>query len=93
MSSRVMEYASEENNGSSNSSREDVDERFELLRAGCDPTASDLSLTPDDFLRAAVSLKDQVLLSTVSTVYTRCFSSNSCELVLFLLAIFECRTD
>lgn len=62
MSSWVMEYASEENN-SSGSSREDVDERrFELLRAGRDPTASDLHLTSDDFLSAAISVKDQVLI-------------------------------
>lgn len=70
MSSQVMEYASEDNNGSgsgSGSSREDVDERrFELLRAGRDPAASDLHLTPDDFLGAAISVKDQVLITFFS---------------------------
>lgn len=59
MSYWVVEYASEEKNNSS--SRDDVDERFELLRAGRDPTASDLPLTNDAFLRASISLKDQVL--------------------------------
>lgn len=60
MSSWVMEYASEESNNNNSSGLDDVDERFELLRAGSDPTASDLSLTNGAFLRAAVSLKDQV---------------------------------
>ena len=58
MSSWLVEYASKDNDNSS--SRDDVDEQFELLGAASDPADSDLSLTSDAFLRAAVSLKDQV---------------------------------
>lgn len=58
MSSWVLEYTSQE----SNNSREDGDEWFDLLQAGCDPTASNLSLPIDAFLRAAISLKDQVFM-------------------------------
>lgn len=60
MSSSVLDYASKDNDNSS-SGRDDVDEQFELLGAASDPADSDLSLTNDAFLRAAVSLKDQVL--------------------------------
>ncbi|KAG6399768.1 hypothetical protein SASPL_141253 [Salvia splendens] len=62
MSSWVLEYASKDNDNSS--SRDDVDEKFELLGAASDPADSDLSLTNDAFLRAAVSLKDQVVEMT-----------------------------
>ncbi|KAL0350093.1 UNVERIFIED_CONTAM: LanC-like protein GCL1 [Sesamum radiatum] len=58
MSSWVVEYASQESN---NNSHEDGDKCFDLLRAGCDLTGSSLSLPVDAFLRAAVSLKDQVV--------------------------------
>ncbi|KAH6822593.1 GCR2-like 1 [Perilla frutescens var. hirtella] len=64
MSSWVVEYASEESNNSNSRVRVDVDERREFLEAGCDPTASDLPLPADAFLRPAISLKDQVVEMT-----------------------------
>ncbi|KAI3451183.1 hypothetical protein Pfo_007848 [Paulownia fortunei] len=62
MSSWMVEYASQESNNNSN--HEDGDQWYELLHAGCDPTASKLSLPVDAFLRAAISLKDQVVEMT-----------------------------
>ncbi|PIN02975.1 Lanthionine synthetase C-like protein 1 [Handroanthus impetiginosus] len=61
-SSWVVEYASRESNN--NNHHEDGDEWSDLLRAGCDPTASNLSLPADALLRAAISLKDQVVEMT-----------------------------
>ncbi|XP_011100038.1 lanC-like protein GCL1 [Sesamum indicum] len=61
MSSWVVEYAAQESNKTNNSSHEDGDECFDLLRAGCDLTGSSLSLPVDAFLGAAVSLKDKVV--------------------------------
>ncbi|KAL7143951.1 hypothetical protein ABFS83_08G225900 [Erythranthe nasuta] len=58
-SSLGVEYASEESNR-----HEDVDQWLQLLRTSCDPTATNLSLPADAFLRAAISLKDQVVEMT-----------------------------
>lgn len=57
MSSSVVEYASQGSN--KNNSQEDADE---LLPVNCDPKASNLSLPSDVFLRAAISIKDQVFI-------------------------------
>lgn len=62
MSSWVVEYASQRrNNSDSNSnSHDDGDQWLQLLQAGYDPTASNISLPSDAYLKAAISLKDQV---------------------------------
>ncbi|KAL3630212.1 LanC-like protein gcl1 [Castilleja foliolosa] len=64
MSSWILDYASPESNNSSSRETEDGNERLDLLQAGCHPTPFDLSLSANDFLRAAISLKDQVVEMT-----------------------------
>ncbi|XP_051127483.1 lanC-like protein GCL1 [Andrographis paniculata] len=79
MSSSVIEYASQRSSSSKNNS-ESGDDPIDLFGGGCDLIASDLWLTADAFMKAAVSLKDQVVemtwgrresnVSLDSTVYT-----------------------
>lgn len=57
MSSSMVKYASRDN--SSSNSHEDGEERIDLLR-GSDLTGPSLSLPAETFLRAAISLKDEV---------------------------------
>ncbi|CAA0812499.1 LanC-like protein GCL1 [Striga hermonthica] len=64
MSSWVADHPSQGSNNMNNNSHEDGDERLKIHRASCDPAASDLSPPADAFLRAAVSLKDQVVEMT-----------------------------
>ncbi|KAK4485923.1 hypothetical protein RD792_008574 [Penstemon davidsonii] len=62
MSSSVARYTSQGSNSSSgNNGREDGNQRFDLLQTGGDPTVTSLSLPAETFLRAAISLKDQVV--------------------------------
>lgn len=63
MSSSMLQYASQESGDKKNSGK-NGDEQLELLRSGCELTASDLSLEADSFLKAAISLKDQVVEMT-----------------------------
>lgn len=53
----MVKYASQDN--SSNNSHEDGKERIDLLH-GSDLTGPSLSLPAETFLRAAISLKDEV---------------------------------
>ncbi|KAK3002414.1 hypothetical protein RJ639_021275 [Escallonia herrerae] len=62
--SSVVKLASQGNNGSSNNnnnSHEEGNERRDLLRQTDPAAGKDLSLPAETFLRAAVSLKDQVV--------------------------------
>lgn len=77
MLSSVMECVAS-NNSSNN--HEDGNEQFDFLRSGGDPTVRQLLLPPEAFLKAAISLKEQVVEmtwrrrgekgSTDPTVYT-----------------------
>ncbi|KAI3462090.1 hypothetical protein Pfo_018753 [Paulownia fortunei] len=64
MSSSVIEYAASQKSKNSNNSHEDGNERFDFLRTGGDPTARNLSLPAETFLKAAISLKDLVVEMT-----------------------------
>lgn len=59
MLSSVMECVAS-NNSSNN--HEDGNEQFDFLRSGGDPTVRQLLLPPEAFLKAAISLKEQVYL-------------------------------
>ncbi|KAL2504547.1 LanC-like protein GCL1 [Abeliophyllum distichum] len=58
MSSSVVKFASQESNNSNH--EEGNHELFDKLHIG-DPTAPNLSLPADTFVKAAISLKDQVV--------------------------------
>ncbi|KAH6799445.1 GCR2-like 1 [Perilla frutescens var. frutescens] len=77
MSSSVMECVASNN---SSTSHEEGNEQLDFLRSVGDPTARELMLPPETFLRAAISLKEQAVEmtwrrrglkgSTDTTVYT-----------------------
>lgn len=60
MLSSVMECVA--SNNSSNNHEDGNDEQFDFLRSGGDPTARQPLLPPEAFLKAAISLKEQVFL-------------------------------
>ncbi|XP_052194977.1 lanC-like protein GCL1 [Diospyros lotus] len=68
--SSVVQFASQE----SNSTREDGNERFDLLRLPR-PAVTNLSLPAEAFLKAAVSIKDQVVEVTWKR---RCEAEGTC---------------
>lgn len=63
MSSSVVKYAASQDPNNNTDGNKDGNERLDLPH-GSDPTAPTLSLPAETFLRAAVSLKDQVVEAT-----------------------------